>query len=162
MISNLKNKLTDLAAQTGEQMKQFTEESNLKLKEQFSKLSNFGEDAKEKMLFYTNGLIDLLPLIEQCGYRSKGMAIGIGLPPDVVFHFEKFKDISADEQNAILEANKDREFLNLIVKTLVSADAFQQKLHKTNYRLDVISITMGIPPSVNIELVPKREDELSA
>ena len=125
MISNIKNKLNDLAGQTSEQLKQFTEESNAKLREQFTKLSSLGEDMKDKLLSYTNGLIDLLPIIEECGYRAKGIAVGIGLPPDVVFHFEKFKDISAEDRQAILDKNKDKEFLALIVKTLVSADNFQ-------------------------------------
>lgn len=154
MISKLKDKLTDIASKTSEQIQQQLEESRGKLKEQFSKLSDLGDDAREKLVDYANQLIDLLPIIEQCGYKSAGMKIDISIPPRITFLFENLKDISEIERHKILDANSDKELLALMVKALVSADALQSKLHKGNFRLKVIEMTVGIPPSVVIELKP--------
>jgi hypothetical protein len=156
MISELKNKVTELAARTSDQLQQQLEDSRGKVQDQFSKLTTLGEDAREKLVEYANQLIDLLPVIEQCGYKTSGLKIDIGLPPAITFLCHNFKDITEEERQAILDANQSKELLAPIVKALVSADALQAKLHKGNLRLNVIEMTLGIPPSIVLELVPKQ------
>lgn len=149
------NKLNNFISDASDKLKESKEEYAAKSKEYFNKLSSLKDDAREKLLQYSQDLITLIPIIEECGYRTAGFKIGIGIPPDIIFQFENFKDISEEERNKILEAHKDKELLGVIVKALVTADNFQAKLAPKNFRMNIIEVTIGIPPSVTIEMVAK-------
>src|ERR1043165_4296382 len=145
--------LKKLITDASDKLKESKEETAAKMTEYFGKLNSLKDDAREKLLQYSKELIELIPIIEQCGYRTAGFKIGIGIPPDIIFQFQNFKDISDEERNAILEQHKDKEVLALIVKALVSADSFQQKLHPEKFRMNIIEVMIGLPPSVTIEMV---------
>ena len=149
------NKLNNLLSDATDKLKEGKEDAAAKANEYLEKLGSLKDDAREKLLQYSQELITLIPLIEECGYRTAGFKIGIGIPPDIIFQFEKFKDISEEERNKILEAHKEKELLGIIVKAIVVADTFQGKLHPQNFRLNIIEVTIGIPPSVTIEMVAK-------
>lgn len=149
------NKLNNLVSSASDKLKESKEEYATKSKEYFGKLSSLKDDAREKLLQYSKQLIELIPIIEECGYRTAGFKIGIGIPPDIIFQFEKFKEITEEERNKILEVHKDKELLGVIVKALVTADNFQTKLAPKNFKMNIIELMIGIPPSVTIEMVAK-------
>ena len=149
------SKITELVSASADQLKTQLDESNAKLREHFARFANLGDEARTKLENYSRDLIQLSPIIEQCGYRTTGISIGIGLPPDITFHFENFKDISDEERQTILDAHKDKEILGLIVRALVTADNFQRKLSPETFRLNEIEVAVGIPPSVTVQLVPR-------
>lgn len=132
------------------------EESTQQLKDYFSNVgSSLNDSAREKTIQYSNELIQLAPLIEEVGYRTTGISISVALPPSINFHFENFKEISAEKRNEILQQHADKELFGVIVKALVTADEFQSKLNLGNFKLGSIDLGIGLPPSVNIQLVPK-------
>ncbi len=71
----------------------------------------------------------------------------------MVFHFEKFADIKDEEIKRILAENKDKKLLSVLVNTLVSADAFQQKITLGSFSFNEISIELSVPPEVNVKFV---------
>jgi hypothetical protein len=148
----LTNLIPDSFKEKSEELLGKMDEHSSKLREYFNNISGA---AGEKSINYSNELIKLTPVIEEVGYRTKGISISVGIPPAVTFHFENFKEIDAVKRQEILDANKDKDFLSIIVKTLVSVDEFQAKLDLGNFRLGSIDLTIGLPPSVNVQLVPK-------
>src|ERR1043165_755329 len=100
--------LKKLITDASDKLKESKEETAAKMTEYFGKLNSLKDDAREKLLQYSKELIELIPIIEQCGYRTAGFKIGIGIPPDIIFQFQNFKDISDEERNAILEQHKDK------------------------------------------------------
>ncbi len=148
-------KFNTLLSDASDKLKEGKEDAAAKMTEYFGKLNSLKDDAREKLLQYSQELIQLIPIIEECGYRTAGFKIGIGIPPDIIFQFQNFKNISEEERNKILEAHKEKEILSVIVKALVTADMFQQKLHPEKFRLNIIEVAIGIPPSVTIEMVSK-------
>jgi hypothetical protein len=119
-------------------------------------LSDLKEEGKDKIINYVNGLGDIIPIIAETGYRLKGVDMEITIPPGVNMHFEKFKNISKEKINQILEQNKDKELLRAIVKALVSADELQKKLKMGSLHLTDISVNLGLPPKVTIKFVKKK------
>lgn len=107
----------------------------------------------EKLAGMTNDLIALSPVIEKTGFRTKEINVGVSLPPRVVFHFEKFAEVSKAEIEQILNDNADKTLLKVIVSTLVAADDFQAKLTLGSFKFNEIAIEVGVPPEVNVKLV---------
>jgi hypothetical protein len=118
-------------------------DNSMRLGELTDMFSKAGDAAKERSEKYTSDLIALSPTIEQIGFKTKSINLGIGLNPTVSFNFEKFKETNADTRLRILDEHKDKMLLGTIVKALISAD---------NY---TIAITVGLAPSIAIQLLPQ-------
>jgi DNA replicative helicase MCM subunit Mcm2 (Cdc46/Mcm family) len=113
-------------------------------------ISDFKDESKEKIIGVVNNVGDLLPIIAETGYSLKQVEVEISIPPGIVLHFEKTKNISPEKIEEILEENKDKDLLKIIVKSLVSADELHKKIKLGNMVFRDIVIGLGIPPKVNI------------
>lgn len=113
----------------------------------------------DRLTAFTNELIELSPIIDKTGYRTKEINIGISLPPRIVFHFIKFKEVSNVEIDIILKENEDKKLLKVIVNTLLAADDFQRKLTLSHFKFSEIDIELGMPPEVNVKFVNTSDTE---
>lgn len=118
-------------------------------------LTDLKDQSKEKLLAYVNGLGEILPIIAETGYRLESIDIEVSIPPGINLQFQKVLDVSKEKINSILEANKDREMLKLIVNSLVAADEFHNKVKLGNYAFTDVSIDLSVPPKVHIKFVRK-------
>ncbi|MBK7038177.1 MAG: hypothetical protein IPH42_18075 [Bacteroidetes bacterium] len=91
--------------------------------------------------------------MKKTGFRTKEINIGVGVPPRIIFHFEKFANVSKSDIEALLKQHEDKTMLKVIVTTLVSADEFQSKLTLGSFKFNEIDIELGVPPEVNVKLV---------
>lgn len=149
VLESVKNALDDTGALFGEGLQTATD----LLKETLSNFYDVKNLTTEKLAVIANDLIALSPIIEKTGYRTKEINIGVSLPPKIIFHFEKFADISKEEIAEILKANDDKTILKVIVGTLTTADEFQSKLTLGNFKFSEIDIEVGVPPQVNVKLM---------
>lgn len=113
------------------------------------------DEGKEKFVNYINELSDIIPIVATTGYRLKGVDVEMSLPPGVNMQFEKFENISKEKIDEIMEANKDKEILRAIVKALVMADEFHNKLKMGDLQFTTISLTLSLPPKVIIKFAQK-------
>ncbi len=114
-------------------------------------IGDLKEEGKEKSISYINGLSEILPIVAKTGYRLKGVDIEMALPPGINLQFEKFENISKEEIDKIMEADKDKDLLQTIVKTLVMADEFHNKLKMGDLLFTTISVNLSIPPKVSLK-----------
>jgi len=114
-------------------------------------IGDLKEEGKEKSVNYINGLTEIVPIIATTGYTLKGVDIEVAIPPGLNLHFEKSENISKEKIDEIIEANKDKEMLQTIVKTLVMADEFHNKLKMGSLLFSTISVNLSIPPKVTIK-----------
>jgi len=119
------------------------------------KFASMTDSAREKSAKFTSDIISLSPIIEEIGFKTKGITLSIGLPPSATFHFTKYKEIDDAKKEEILEAHKDKAMLGIIVKTLVTADDYQKKIALGSFKFDCIEVCIGLGPGVNVQLVPK-------
>lgn len=119
------------------------------------KVTGMSEGAKEKSIGFMNDMIAISPIVEEMGFKTVGISISIGLPPDVTFHFNKAKDISQEERDAVLAQHSGNKMLTLVAKTLFMADSYQQKLNMGNFRFANIDVCVGLTGGVSFQLVPK-------
>lgn len=127
---------------------------SLSLDKLTEKIGSISEGAKEKTINTANELIGLTPIIEEIGFKTTGISVTMGLPPDITFHFMKSEDVSPERRKEILETHKDKALLGTIVKMLVTTDEYRDKLKLGSFKFSNIDICIGLTPGMTIQLVP--------
>ncbi|WP_276134758.1 hypothetical protein [Polluticoccus soli] len=153
-MKDLLNKMTEKVAETRDAAVEAFE-SNLNFAKFSEKFTGMSDSAKEKSINFMNDLISLSPIIDEIGFATTGITVSLGLPPDVTFHFQKATDIPTEKRDAILEQHKDKAMLSTIVKTLLLADSYQQKLKLGSFHFTNIDVCIGLTGGVSFQLVPK-------
>ncbi len=153
-MKNLVNKVSGIVSDAKDAVLE-SFENGMKLQEFTDMFAKAGDAAKEKSEKYTSDLIGLSPIIEQIGFKTKSINLGVGLNPTVSFNFEKFKDTDPETTQKILDEHKDKLLLGMMVKALVSADEYQKKIKLGSFKFSTISLTVGLAPSISIQLLPK-------
>ncbi len=152
-MKDLINKVTEKA----NEMKDAAVEG-ISLDKLAEKISSVGDAAKEKITNTTNEVISLSPIIEEMGYKTTGISVTVGLPPDVTFHFQKTADVSAERRAEIMAQNKDKAMLSTIVKMLVTTDEYRNKLKLGAFKFNNIDVCIGLTPGMTIQLVPEGQE----
>ena len=118
---------------------------------------SFLKDAKEagadKINGFVNDILGMAPLIEVTGFNMKDVSVDVGIPPGMSISFVKEKDVDAETINQLLEDNKDKEMLKLIVKALLKADALQKGMNLSHYKFSGLSMKIGLPPDISLKFV---------
>lgn len=114
-------------------------------------LNGVKEGGKEKFLDYINSLSDIIPVIASVGYRLTGVDIVVTLPPGVSMQFVKQEIIPKEKIDEIIETNKSNELLISIIKALVMADGFHNKIKMGNLQLIALTVNLTLPPKVTIK-----------
>jgi hypothetical protein len=129
-----------------------------KLTASLSFLKDAKEAGAEKMTGFVNDILGLAPLIEVTGFNMKDVSVEVGIPPGLSISFVKEKDVDADTINQLLEANKDKEMLKLIVRALLKADSLQKGMNLSQYKFSGLSMKIGLPPDISLKFVRVTEN----
>jgi hypothetical protein len=116
------------------------------------KIAETSEAAQDKFREKLGELNELLPAIRELGYSVNSVQIGIGLLPDVsidVSGLARTMDVATYER--VLEEQKNNKVITLILKTLQTASAWQQKIQLISMGCDQATITLGLPPKLTLK-----------
>jgi len=129
-----------------------------KLTASLSFLKDAKEAGAEKINGFVNDILGLAPLIEVTGFNMKDVSVEAGIPPGMTISFVKEKEVDADTINQLLEANKDKEMLKLIVRALLKADSLQKGMNLSHYKFSGLSMKIGLPPDISLKFVRASEN----
>jgi hypothetical protein len=129
-----------------------------KLQASLSFLKDAKDEGTEKITGFVNDILGLAPLIEVTGFNMKDVSVEAGIPPGMSISFVKEKDVDAETINQLLEDNKDKEMLKLIVRALLKADALQKGMNLSHYKFSGLSMKIGLPPDISLNFVRAVEN----
>lgn len=124
-----------------------------KLTTSLSFLKDAKEAGVEKINGFVNDILGLAPLIEVTGFNMKDVSVDVGIPPRMSISFIKEKDVDTETINQLLEENKDKEMLKLIVRALLKADALQKGMNLSHYKFSGLALKIGLPPDISLKFV---------
>ncbi|MCB9047055.1 MAG: hypothetical protein H6550_13055 [Chitinophagales bacterium] len=150
MFTKISDKVSET---TGTMMEGF--ENLFSLEKLADKFSDMSDASKEKYTKYNNDLISLSPIIEEIGFKTSEIELSMGIPPSFTFHFEKIKDTSPERRQEILAQHSENKLLKPIVKMLIAADNYQDKIKLGSFKFSCIEVSLGLTPGVNLILTPK-------
>ena len=131
------------------------------LKNGLSKIGDLGTSTKNKFVDYVKDVFDVLPLIENAGFRTNRLIVGISIPPSIEIHFSRFKELSEEETEKLLETYSDKKMFKLIFKALKMSNEFQGKLSSDTLVFSETCIEISIPPKVSIKYLNKDISNLT-
>ncbi|AXT19157.1 hypothetical protein D7030_13965 [Flavobacteriaceae bacterium AU392] len=126
------------------------------LKEGLSKIGDLGKATKDKFTNYVKEVFDILPILEEAGFVTNSLIVGISIPPSIEIHFSKFKEVDEDTIKKLNKEYKDKKMFKLILKSLLMSNNFQSKIASDNYVPNGICIEISIPPKVSIRYLNKN------
>jgi len=89
---------------------------------------------------------------------GKSICVEAGIPPGMSISFVKEKDVDAETINQLLEENKEKEMLKLIVRALLKADALQKGMNLSHYKFNGLSMKIGLPPDISLKFTRVAEN----
>jgi len=122
-----------------------------KLNSGLKAISNMGSEAKNKVLNFTNEIISIIPILEEFGYKTTELRVGVSIPPTMEMDVLKVMEISQEEHDQKLEKYKAKSMFNLILKALESARSIQSKLSIGDDYYHEFSLQISIPPNIGIK-----------
>jgi hypothetical protein len=115
------------------------------------KVSELKDAGKDKIKSYMDEISNGLPVIEEAGFKTDGISIDLGLPPDVSISFSKTTEVSAEIMETLIQQNEDKKLLVMILKALQSADKMQSNFTFNKLAFAGISIKLGLPPEISLK-----------
>ena len=96
-----------------------------------------------------------MPIVEKAGFRTNRVIVGISIPPSIEIHFSRTKEIDEEYIEQLYEEYKGKTFLKLILKSLLTANNFQNKFSSENFVFAETALEISIPPKVSIKYLNK-------
>src|SRR5262245_14102519 len=122
-----------------------------KLKDSLSFLNDIKEAGWEKVNTLVNDILGLAPLIEVTGFSMRDVSVDASIPPSITLGFVKQKEVDPAAIEKLLEENKDKEILRLIVKGLLKADSLQKGMKLSHYLFRGLTMKIGLPPDISLK-----------
>jgi hypothetical protein len=121
------------------------------VKDSFSFLKDMREASLDKIKTLVNDILGLAPLIEVSGFNMKEVSVDAGMPPAICIAFTKEKDVDAETIHQLLEDNKDKAMLTLIIRALQKADSIQKGMNLSHYIFRGLNMKIGLPPDISLK-----------
>jgi hypothetical protein len=121
------------------------------LKNSLSFLSDIKDAGWEKANTLVNDILGLAPLIEVTGFSMKDVSVDVTIPPSITISFIKERDVDPATIETLLEENKDKDILSLIVRGLQKADSIQQGMKLSHYKFRGVGMKVGLPPDISLK-----------
>ena len=128
-----------------------------KLKESLSFLSDMKDAGWEKVTTLINDILGLAPLIEVTGFSMRDVSVDASIPPSITLSFFKEKEVDPATIEKLLEENKGKEMLSLIVKGLQKADSLQKGMNLSHYKFRGLGMKIGLPPDISLKFSRKEK-----
>ena len=118
------------------------------LKDKAGDLQNAGID---KIKDFMNDLNDMIPVLQEIGFRMNEVEVELGLPPKVVPHFEQTEVIEQEKIDEVLAKYKDQKITSLILSSLLKAATLKESVKIGDLKFSEVEIELGAIPSVNVK-----------
>ena len=138
-IEKIKSGISDAVSSASETMKN-----------SLSFLSDLKDAGWEKVNTFINDILGLAPLIEVTGFSIKEVIADATIPPSIIIQFIKEKEANAQAIEDMLEQNKEKEMLMLIVRALQKADSLQNAMTLSHYKFSGLNMKIGLPPDISL------------
>ncbi|HET7896328.1 MAG TPA: hypothetical protein VFL47_01615 [Flavisolibacter sp.] len=132
-----------------------------KLKDSLSLFSDLKDAGWDKVGILINDILGLAPLIEVSGFSMRDVTVDATIPPSISLQFFKEKEVDEKTIEDLLEQNKDKEMLSLIVRALQKADGLQKAMKLSHYKFSSMGIKVGLPPDISLKFTRAEKDAVS-
>lgn len=142
------NKVIETASTISEKVDEIKED--IWGEEQKLIIEEFRESSSQKVKDILNNLNNSSELFDRAGFHLINLNISLGIPPEISSDFKAIKIITMEERETLINEVADNRIVTLVMKCLFKANDFYDKIKFGTYKLDVVNITLGLTPGINM------------
>ena len=142
------NKVIETASTISEKVDEIKED--IWGEEQKLIIEEFRESSSQKVKDILNNLNNSSELFDRAGFHLSNLNISLGIPPEISSDFKAIKIITMEERETLISEVADNRIITLVMKCLFKANDFYDKIKFGTYKLDVVNITLGLTPGINM------------
>ncbi len=142
------NKVIETASTISEKVDEIKED--IWGEEQKLIIEEFRESGSQKVKDILNNLNNSSELFDRAGFHLSNLNISLGIPPEISSEFKAIKIITMEERETLISEVADNRIVTLVMKCLFKANDFYDKIKFGTYKLDVVNITLGLTPGINM------------
>ena len=142
------NKVIETASTISEKVDEIKED--IWGEEQKLIIEEFRESSSQKVKDILNNLNNSSELFDRAGFHLSNLNISLGIPPEISSDFKAMKIITMEERETLINEVADNRIVTLVMKCLFKANDFYDKIKFGTYKLDVVNITLGLTPGINM------------
>ena len=90
-------------------------------------------------------------VFQRTGYSITQIAVNLAIPPTFDLSLDQERNISDEEEEKLLEENKDKAILYAILVALFKANAVQKSINSVQYKFSGLTIGLGLSPSIDMK-----------
>ena len=90
-------------------------------------------------------------IFQQTGYSITAIDINLAIPPTIILSFDQIENISDEDEEKLLAANKSKPILYSILIALFKANAIQQSINSAQYKFSGLTIELGLSPKIDMK-----------
>lgn len=142
------NKVIETASTISEKVDEIKED--IWGEEQKLIIEEFRESSSQKVKDILNNLNNSSELFDRAGFHLINLNISLGIPPEISSDFKAIKIITMEERETLINEVADNRIVTLVMKCLFKANDFYDKIKFGTYKLNVVNITLGLTPGINM------------
>jgi|LakMenEpi03Aug12_release.lakeMendotaPanAssembly.Ray.scaffolds.fasta_scaffold297574_2 hypothetical protein len=85
------------------------------------------------------------------GYSITAININVAIPPTITLSLDQTENNTDEEEEKLLNENKDKTFVYSILVALFKANAIQKSINSVQYKFSGLSIGLGLSPSIDMK-----------
>ena len=114
-------------------------------------IQEFKDATKDKANAMLEEITNLGEHMSKAGFELIEINTSLGLPPTFSLTYHFLHDTTADEQKDILKENEGKKITTIILRTLFKSSAFAKSLKLSSFKLEEVSIQLGLLPDVGLK-----------
>ncbi len=114
-------------------------------------INEFKNATKEKANAILEEVTNLGEHMSKSGFELIEINTSLGLPPTFSLTYHFLNDVSDEDRKNILEENKGKKIITIILKTLFRSSAYALSLKLGTFKLNEVSIQLGLLPEVGLK-----------
>ncbi len=114
-------------------------------------IQEFKDSTREKANAMLEEITNLGEHMNKAGFELVEINTSLGLPPAFSLTYHFLHDITDEEQKIILKENREKKINTIILKTLFKSTAYAQSLKLGTFKLNEVSIQLGLLPEVGVK-----------
>jgi len=114
-------------------------------------IQEFKDSTKEKANAMLEEITNLGENMNKAGFELIEINTSLGLPPTFSLTYHFLHDVTTEEQKSILGENEGKKITTIILKTLFKSTAYAKSLKLGVFKLNEVSIQLGLLPEVGVK-----------
>ena len=119
------------------------------------KIADISDAVRDRSAEYLNQIIESAPELAVAGFEMGQISLCMGLPPSAAIKLLPTGEATEESFAEAIQNASGRPLVQAMLKALRASEKFRSQVKLGQFRVDAIEVSLGLTPSVTLQLLPK-------